>query len=311
MTEKVWLITGASSGLGLALAEYVLSKGDKVIATVRSLALFPESLRRAGGQSLVLDLNASDDEIRRTGEEALKVYGYVDVLVNNAGYGLIAPVEEMNLDEARAQMQTNVFGAIALTQALLPSFRVRRTGHILNISSISGFKAVPSWGAYCASKAALEGFSKCLSQEVAPFNIRVHIISPGYFATDFWAGSNVVDHGTQSTVYAEPSQGFGLLQSIPKMLQAVGNVGDPVKLAARVYEVVHETGMARELVEHHGEIKKWLYVPLGPDCGERMIEKIGILSDNVRAFEKIWRSTDADPERLKFLLLTKPVQPTG
>jgi len=299
MSAKVWLITGASTGIGLALAEYVLSQGDKVIATVRTINKFPDSLKKAGGHPLVLDLGSSDAVIYKAGEEALKVYGHVDVLVNNAGYGLIAPVEELNLDELRAQFQTNVFGAIALTQALLPSFRARKSGQILNITSVGALDPSPSWGAYCASKAALEAFSESMSREVAPFNIRVLIVEPGFFATNFFQSQTVVDHGKQSAVYTDPSQGYGTLQATPQLQAQLGEIGDPVKLAARVYEVVHGTGLAKGLV---GAKSAWLRVPLGTDCGRRMREKIETLEENVKAFEPVWKSTNVEPERLKLFI---------
>jgi len=301
MSGTVWLITGASSGIGLALAEYVLSQGDKVIATVRSLSKFPESLSKAGAQPLVLDLGASDETIRKAGEEALKIYGYIDVLVNNAGYGVVAAVEELNLDDARAEFQTMVFGAIALTQALLPSFRARKSGQILNVSSIGAFAPGPAWGAYSAAKAALDAFSECLSLEVAPFNIRVLIVAPGYFETNFFQGTALTDTTLQSKIYTDPSQGYGIIQAIPKRHRALGQVGDPVKLAERVYEVVHGTGFAKGLTEAQGAKREWLRVPLGPDCGKRMLEKIDSLRENVLALEPVWSSTDYEPERLKAL----------
>lgn len=299
-TEKVWLITGANSGIGHALAHYALSQGDKVIATVRSLSKFPESLKKAGGQPLILDLSASDAEIRQAGKEALKIYGQVDVLVNNAGWGVVAPVEELDMDEVRASFQTLVFGPVALTQALLPHFRERRTGQILNVSSNGGFAGYGGWGAYSGAKAALDLFSDCLGQEVAPFNIRVLIIMPGYFSTNFFQYAASVDKHKDSTVYTEPSQGFRTLEELPKSHVAAGQIGDVEKLAARVYEVVHGTGMAKGLVEGQGGKRDWLRVPLGPDAGERMLERIQTLKENAEVFEPIWRSTDVEPERLKF-----------
>ncbi|KAF9818992.1 hypothetical protein IEO21_02406 [Rhodonia placenta] len=300
MTGKVWLITGGSSGIGLALSEYVLSQGDNVIATVRSLSKFSESLKAAGAKPLLLNLNGSDAEIRKAGEDALKIYGRIDVLVNNAGYGVIAPIEELDLDELRAQFQTNVFGALALTQALLPSFRAQKSGHILNVTSVAALVGFASWSAYNASKAALESFSEALSQEVAPYNIRVLIISPGYFSTQFFQTSAQLTDDKKSKVYTDESQGWGSIERIPRAHVAQRQIGDVVKLAQRVYEVVHGTGMAQHLVEGQGGKREWLRVPLGPDCGDRLLQKITTLEENVRAFEPIWRSTDVEPERLQF-----------
>ncbi|KZT64741.1 NAD(P)-binding protein [Daedalea quercina L-15889] len=297
--EKVWLITGANSGIGYALARYVLSQGDKVIATVRSLSKFPENLKKAGGRPLLLDLSVSDADIRKAGEDALEIHGRVDVLVNNAGWGVVAPVEELDLDEVRASFQTMVFGAVALIQSLLPHFRERRVGHILNVSSIGGFAGFAGWGAYGAAKGALDLFSESLSAEVAPFNIRVLIIMPGYFSTNFFQYASSVDKHKDSTVYTLPSQGFRTLEEIPRGHVAEGQIGDVEKLSARVFEVVHGTGLAKGLVDDQGK-REWLRVPLGPDCGMRMLEKIQVLKENAEAFETIWRSTDVEPERLKF-----------
>jgi len=297
MAPKVWLITGANSGIGLSLAQHVLSQGDKVIATVRSLAKVPEGLK--GAAPLVLDMNASDEVVHKAGEEALKIYGHVDVLVNNAGWGLYGPVEELDMGEVRSQFQTNVFGAIALTQALLPHFRTRKAGHILNISTVGVYFNYPQWGAYVASKAAIDAFSESLSYEVAPYNIQVLVLVPGYFPTRFFPASSAA--GPKITkIYTDPSQGFGSLEMVPKSHMQSGQVGDLEKLAQRTYEVVHGTGLAKGLVEGQGGKREWIRVPLGPDCGETMLNKLSILKENVDAFEPIWRSTDVEPEKLKY-----------
>ncbi|KAL6300318.1 hypothetical protein BKA93DRAFT_829146 [Sparassis latifolia] len=296
MAPKVWVVTGANSGIGLALVQHVLSQGDKVIATVRSMAKFTDGLK--GAEPLILDLSGPDYEIRKAGEAALKIYGHVDVVVNNAGFGVIAPVEELEMDDVRKQFQTNVFGAIAFTQAFLPHFRARKTGHILNVTSIGAFNNLPHWGAYSASKAALDAFSESLSYEVEPYNIRVLAIMPGYFSTKFFGASPSV--GKLSTIYTDPKQGYNTLEAIPKRHVETKQIGDPVKLGQRVYDVVHGTGMAKGLVESQGGKRGWMRVPLGPDCGEPMLAKLNTVKENVDVFEKIWRSTDVEPEQLKF-----------
>lgn len=204
------------------------------------------------------------------------------------------------MDDVRKAFQTMVFGAIVLTQALLPHFRERGAGHILNVSSIGGFGAGASWGAYCAAKASLDLFSECLSMEVAKFNIRVLIIMPGYFSTNFFSSATSTYKHVESTVYTEPSQGFGTLEALPQAHVAAGQIGDVEKLAARVFEVVHGIGVAKGIVEGQGGRREWIRVPLGPDCGEGMLQKIRVLKENAEAFEPIWRSTDVEPERLRF-----------
>ncbi|GBE84252.1 NADP-dependent 3-hydroxy acid dehydrogenase [Sparassis crispa] len=294
MSSKVWLITGTSSGIGLALAQHVLAQGDKVIATVRSMSKYPQELK--GAEPLVLDLGAPDSEIRKVGEAALKVYGHVDVLVNNAGYGLSGPVEELNMKDVRAQFQTNVFGTIVLTQSLLPYFRARKTGHIFNLTSVAAYWNYPGWGAYVASKAALDAFSESLSREVEPYNIRVIVILPGYFPTKFFTETRSAEQLT--TVYTDPTQGYKTREMIPQGRHEGGQVGDVDKFAQRTYEIVYGTGMAKGLVESQGGKREWMRLPMGTDCGELMLAKINIVKENVESFEPIWRSTDVERERL-------------
>ncbi|KAH9956239.1 NAD-P-binding protein [Lactifluus volemus] len=289
-SSKVWLITGANSGLGLAIAQSVLSKGDKVIAAARDAAKIPPSL--SGAKAYTLDPSAPEADIKHAAKEALKIYGRIDVLVNNAGYGQPGVVEDLRSEDIHAQFQTNVFGPIAIIQALLPSFRAQGYGHILNISSIAGFVSWASVGAYSSSKAALDSFSETLAQEVAPFGVRVHIISPGFFPTNFLAVVKA-NQGPQDTngAYTMPEQGEGVVSS----RIASRRVGDPMKLGERLYEIVYGTGIAQGLMDN----KDWVRVPLGPDSGASMREKVAAISASVEAYEPIWNSTDMDDARLK------------
>ena len=170
------------------------------------------------------------------------------------------------MDEVRASFQSMVFGAVTLTQALLPHFRERRAGQIINVTSIGGFSGLPGWGAYCAAKAALDLFSECLSIEAAPFNIRVLVIIPGYFSTNLFQSTST-DKDKDTPIY---TQGFRTFEERPKMHVAAGQPADVDKLAARVFEVVHVVGMATHLVGAQGK-PDLLRVPLGPDSGERML----------------------------------------
>jgi len=296
-SSKVWLITGANSGLGLELAQIVLSKGDKVIAAARDAAKIPTSL--SGAKAHTLNPSAPEAEVKRAAEEALKIYGRIDVLINNAGYGHTGIIEELRSEDIRAQFQTNVFGPIALIQALLPAFRAQRSGHILNVSSIAGFAGSPTLGAYNASKAALDGFSEALAAEVAPLGVRVNLIVPGFFPTNFIATSKAISEAVGparvTDAYATPEQGHGLLDDYPLVRIANRSVGDPTKAAQRMYEVVTGTGFAQGLMDH----KEWVRVPLGPDAGNRMKSKLATLSASVDAYEPIWTSTDMDDAKLK------------
>jgi NAD(P)-dependent dehydrogenase (short-subunit alcohol dehydrogenase family) len=182
-TTRVWLITGCSSGFGRALAEAALARGDRVVATARR----PESLADLAGENvLVVPLDVTrEDQVEAAVRAALERFGRIDVLVNNAGYGSVGAVEEIDLGELRALMETMFVGAVALTQAVLPHMRAQRSGTIVQISSQGGQLAFAGVGAYCAAKFALEGLSEALAAEVAPLGIRTLIVEPGSFRTEF------------------------------------------------------------------------------------------------------------------------------
>ncbi len=191
-SPKNWLITGVSTGLGRAVAQAALKRGDRVAGTVRTekdrdafRALAPE---RAIG--LVADVT-DEAAIHAAVDAAENATGGIDILVNNAGYGLVAGIEEASLAEIRAQFDVNVFGAIAVLQAVLPHMRARRRGRILNITSVSGFVGWPSLGIYSASKFAFEGIGETLALEVEPLGIKLTMIEPGGLRTDFATRSRV------------------------------------------------------------------------------------------------------------------------
>lgn len=185
-----WLITGVSSGFGRALAEAALAAGDIVVGTLRQagqIAAF-EALAPGRAHAVTLDVTAPA-QIAAAVERATAVAGGIDVLVNNAGYGFVGAAEEASIDEVRRQFETNFFGMVQITQAVLPQMRARGAGRILNISSAAGVIASPGLAFYAASKFALEGFSEALAGEVAPLGIRVTILEPGGFRTQFSGGS--------------------------------------------------------------------------------------------------------------------------
>lgn len=189
---KTWFITGTSRGFGRAWTEAALKRGDRVAATARNLDSLKDLVEHYGEQILPLTLDVTD---RAADFAAVKTahehFGQLDVIVNNAGYGLFGATEEISEAEARSQIETNLFGALWITQAALPYLRAQGSGHILQVSSVAGLGAFPLLGLYHASKWGLEGFSEALSQEVAPFGIKVTLIEPGRFDTD-WAGSSAV-----------------------------------------------------------------------------------------------------------------------
>jgi NAD(P)-dependent dehydrogenase (short-subunit alcohol dehydrogenase family) len=185
-SRRVWLITGTSSGLGRGIANAVLDHGDYAVPTARDLETLEDIIRRAPDRALALALDVTDPRsIRSTVAQAQAHFGRIDVLVNNAGYGLLGAFEELAEDDLRRQFETNLLGAMAVTRTVLPLMRARQSGHIVQISSVNGVVPGPGGSAYVGSKFALEGMSEALAAEVAHLGIRVTIIEPGPFRTDF------------------------------------------------------------------------------------------------------------------------------
>jgi NAD(P)-dependent dehydrogenase (short-subunit alcohol dehydrogenase family) len=232
MTRKIWFITGASRGFGREWAIAALERGDSVAATARDLSTLDDLVATYGERFLPLQLDVTDrDADFAAVRQAHERFGRLDVVVNNAGYGHFGMVEELTEAEARAQLETNLFGALWVTQAALPFLREQGSGHILQVSSIGGISAFPLVGIYHASKWALEGISQSLAQEVAPFGIKVTLIEPGGFATD-WAGSSS-STSEQLPAYAEYHE-----QVQEQRRKRVGTPGDPRASAAAVLELV-------------------------------------------------------------------------
>jgi NAD(P)-dependent dehydrogenase (short-subunit alcohol dehydrogenase family) len=200
--SKVWFITGASKGFGREWTEAALERGDKVAATARKPETLDPLVDQYGDAVLPLQLDVTDREAGRAAvQQAAEHFGRLDVVVNNAGYGHFGMVEELTEEEVRAQLETNLFGALWVTQAALPIMRAQGTGHIVQVSSIGGISAFPSVGAYHASKWALEGLSQSLAQEVKGFGIHVPLVEPGGFSTD-WSGPSAT-HSDEMEEYAD------------------------------------------------------------------------------------------------------------
>src|SRR4051794_36352214 len=232
MTQKVWFITGASRGFGREWTIAALERGDSVAATARDTSTLDDLAAKYGDALLPLRLDVTDrDAAFAAVEKAHERFGRLDVVVNNAGYGHFGFVEELSESDARDQLETNLFGALWVTQAALPFLRAQGSGHILQVSSIGGISAFPLVGAYHASKWALEGLSQALAQEVAGFGVHVTLIEPGGFATD-WAGSSA-RHSTELADYAELRG-----QVMEARKQRVGTPGDPTASASAVLAVV-------------------------------------------------------------------------
>jgi NAD(P)-dependent dehydrogenase (short-subunit alcohol dehydrogenase family) len=198
MTRQTVLITGASTGIGRAIAEYFQFKGWNVAATMRKPELETELTQLENVRCLRLDV-LSEPSVKETIAEAISLFGSLDVVVNNAGYGVIGPFESTTREQVRRQFETNVFGVMNVTRAILPYFRERNKGVIINIASAGGRMTWPLYSLYHGTKWALEGFSESLQFELRPFNIRVKIIEPGSIMTDFFGRSQevAIEHGDQ------------------------------------------------------------------------------------------------------------------
>lgn len=264
--KKTWLITGCSNGLGLHIAEAALARGDQVLATARNPDTLAELQKRFLGQVRIAHLDVTQPE---TAMQAINLaeqaFGGIDVLVNNAGYGLMGAVEEAVASEYRPLFETNVFGLIEVTRAALPTLR-RRGGRIVNISSGAGIAGAAGYGYYNATKFALEGLSEALAQEVAPLGMRVIIVEPGPFRTEF-LGRSIATAAQQIPAYAATAGKLREYRQSNHGLQA----GDPVKAAAVILLAVDSDepplhlplgpiafGIAeRKLAAFHGDLDTW------------------------------------------------------
>ncbi len=230
--SKVWFITGTSKGFGRIWAEAALERGDRVVATARNASTLTDLVERYGDNVLALKLDVTDKPaVEAAIARAHEHFGRLDVVVNNAGYGLFGMVEEVSEADARAQLETNLFGALWVTQAALPILREQRSGHIIQVSSIGGVNAFPMVGLYHASKWGLEGMSQALAQEVAGFGIHVTLVEPTGFSTD-WSGPSSVQ-SEQNPAYAEFRE-----QVMEMRKQRLGTPGDPEATGPAILQVV-------------------------------------------------------------------------
>lgn len=230
---KTWLITGAGRGFGMEFAKNALNRGDRVAATARDISTLEPLVATYNDAVLPLQLDVTDrDAAFAAVQTAAAHFGQLDIVVNNAGYGLFGTVEEITPEQLREQLDVNLFGVLNVTQAVLPIMRAQGSGHIVQISTIGGIVAFPNLGGYHASKWALEGLSESLAQEVASQGIKVTIIEPGGFATD-WAGSSAV-HATPKPEY----DGMRAAMAERSKTTPAQMVGDPVAAGKAILKVV-------------------------------------------------------------------------
>lgn len=274
MSRKTFFITGANSGFGLAIASAAVQAGHTVLGTVRSEAS-RLALAKAlpAVQAVLCDVTEFDripDVVRQAEDE----HGSVDVLINNAGYGHEGVLEESSIEEMRRQFDVNVFGAVAVAKAFLPRFRERRSGFILNVTSMGGMITMPGIAYYCGSKFALQGISEVMRSEMAPFGVHVTTLCPGSFRTD-WAGRSMVRTERSITDYD------ALFDPIREARQAVSGkqLGNPAKLAAAVLELVESNNPPPQLL-------------LGSDALKHVSGKIVRLQQEIEAWKSVTVSTD-------------------
>lgn len=279
--QRTWFITGASTGFGRLLAEQVLKSGGKVIATARKLENVIDLEKQYPGQAKAFALDVTDyPQVASVVAQSTSSYGpfgTVDVLVNNAGYGLAGAIEEATEDEFMPMFQANVFGLIRVTQALLPHLRAQRSGHILNISSIGGLVSTPGMGFYNATKYAVEGLSEALAGELAPLGIHVTIVEPGPFRTDFLgrsgvqAAAQIPDYeataGKMRQYFADQNgkQKGDPQRAVEAMIQVVESPNPPLRLLLGSVALDRLKGKLARIDE---DVAAWKSVTLGTDFPE-------------------------------------------
>lgn len=278
-TRKTWLITGASKGLGLTLTKKLLAHGYNVAATSRTI----DALKQAVGNHesnflpLAMDL-VNETDVKKGIDEAIAHFGSIDVIVNNAGYGLMGGLEELSDAEARLNFDVNVFGSLNVIRQALPHLRAQKNGHIFNISSIGGFNGgFPAFGIYCATKFAVHGFTESLSHEVKPFGINVSLVMPGYFRTSFLEEGSIVAPKNEIEEYVN-------VRAMQKAHQETINAnqpGDPEKAADVFISVAQEKDPV-------------LHLFLGEDAYQSASDKITLIQKDMALYKEIATSTGFD-----------------
>jgi NAD(P)-dependent dehydrogenase (short-subunit alcohol dehydrogenase family) len=273
----VWFVTGASRGLGAAIAREALARGQNVTASARNL----EAVRRALGTPpslLTAKVDVTDErQVREAVDATIARFGRIDVLVNNAGFGLIAAVEEASDAAARAIFEVNIFGVLNTLRAVLPTLRAQRSGHVINIGSIGGFTGYAGWGLYNATKVALEGLTEGLHGDLAPLGVRVTIVEPGGFRTDFLDGSSLQ---VEPQAIADYAASAGETRTVPANFNHAQR-GDPAKLAAAIVDLPDAA-------------EPPLRLQLGPDAVERVEAKLEEVRRELDEWRAVALSTDSD-----------------
>src|SRR5262245_20978038 len=274
---KTWLITGASRGFGVLIAKRALDVGDNVVATARN----PQTIVDTIGSHpnlLALPLDVTNEpQAREAAVAAVKRFGRIDVLLNNAGFGLLGAVEEATGEEVERLYRANVFGLLNVTRAVLPQMRQQRSGHVLNISSVGGYRSGAGFGVYCSTKFAVEGLSEALADELKPLGIKVTIIEPGYFRTDFLDSQSLTVSPASIWDYAETA---GATRERAKSVNH-NQPGDPIKLAVAIVALA-------------GNPEAPLRMPFGSDTVAAIESKNAFVASELAKWRSVSVSTDFD-----------------
>jgi NAD(P)-dependent dehydrogenase (short-subunit alcohol dehydrogenase family) len=273
---STWFITGASRGFGLEIARQALERGDNVVATARRAETVTRALPDDSDRLLAVPLDVRDqDQAQAAVTAAVDAFGTVDVLVNNAGRGLVGAVEESTDAEIRSIYDTNVFGLLNVTRVVLPVMRSRRSGRILNVSSLGGFNSSSGFGIYCSTKFAVEGISEAMHDELEGLGIKVTVVEPGYFRTDFLDGRSL---STETTVIEDYASTAGAVRgAVPGLNHA--QPGDPVKGATAFLTLADADNPP-------------VRAQLGSDCLKELDTKITQLRTESQAWRDLAVSTD-------------------
>jgi NAD(P)-dependent dehydrogenase (short-subunit alcohol dehydrogenase family) len=274
-SPRTWFITGASTGFGRLLAEELLKRGEKVAATARNIAQVQDLEQKYPGKARAFALDVTQPaQIEAAAQQAIAAFGHIDVLVNNAGYGVSGAIEEVSEDEFDPMFQTNVYGLIRTTRAFLPHFRQRRSGHIVNFSSIAGLAGGAGWGFYNTTKFAVEGFSEALAAEMKSLGVRVTIVEPGPFRTDFLGRSGKL----AKLELPEYAQTAGKAREY-LITQSGKQPGDPQKAIEAVIAVVDSPEPPLHLI-------------LGKIALKRFRAKLADLEKDMAAWEAVTNGAD-------------------
>ena len=273
--KRVWMITGASRGIGARIAAAALEHGDAVVATARNAAAITERFGAHPGLLAVsLDVTI-EAQAAQAVQQAIARFGRIDVLVNNAGYGLMGAVEEASADEVRRLYETNVFGLLNVTRAVLPAMRERRSGHVINISSLGGYRSAAGFGVYCSTKFAVEGLTEALRDELAPLGIHATVVEPGYFRTEFLEGQSLVTSPRELSDYAASA---GRVREIAKQI-SLNQPGDPERLAQAMLTLVDAKNPP-------------LRLPMGTDTLQAIADKHAFVERETAEWRGLAASTD-------------------